>query len=297
MAAELRVGTSGWRYREWRGPFYPTGLRQRDELAYVASLLGSVEINGSFYSLQRPSSYQAWREQTPDDFVFAVKGGRFITHMKKLRDVDQALANFFASGVLCLGPKLGPIVWQFPQNMPADLARFEAFFQLLPRDAASARRLARKHADWLTERSHVAARGVPRLRHAVELRNPACATREFMALLRAHDIGLVIADTAGRFPYFEDVTSDFVYVRLHGATELYASQYGAKALRHWARRIETWAAGAEPADALRVGARARKRARRDVYVYFDNDRYAHAPRDAVALQAALGERMPTRRAG
>ena len=150
--ARVRIGISGWRYAGWRGDFYPKGLRQADELAYAAERMTSVEINGSFYSLQRPSSYAAWRAQTPDDFVFAVKGGRFITHMKKLRGVETPLANFFASGVLALGPKLGPVLWQLPENgWPSTPDRLAAFFDLLPRTTAQAAELAKRHDDKLAD--------------------------------------------------------------------------------------------------------------------------------------------------
>ena len=291
--AQVWVGVSGWRYREWRGPFYPTGLRQADELRYAASQLNSVEINGSFYSLQRPSSFEAWSEQTPDEFMMAVKGGRFITHMKKLRDVREALANFFASGLLGLKHKLGPILWQFPENMPADLARFEAFFELLPRDTRAAEQLAREHAEWLEGRTLTRTDKRRKIRHAIELRNPACATPEFIALLRRHQIGLVIADTAGRFPFVEDVTADFVYVRLHGDTKLYASDYENPALSRWARRILLWHQGREPRNAPRVTAPLPDGEPRDVYVYFDNDMHAHAPRNAVTLRRMLERKLQT----
>src|SRR4051812_28239238 len=129
----VRVGISGWTYAGWRGDFYPRGLPHRRELAYAAERLDTVEINGSFYSLQRPTSYQSWREQTPDDFVFAVKVGWFVTHMKRLRDVEQPLANFFGSGVLALGPKLGPVLWQLPERFEYDADLLASFFRLLPR--------------------------------------------------------------------------------------------------------------------------------------------------------------------
>lgn len=291
--ARVWVGVSGWRYREWRGPFYPQGLRQADELKYTASQMNSVEINGSFYSLQRPSSFDAWYEQTPDDFLMAVKGGRFITHMKKLRDVRPALANFFASGLLALKGKLGPVLWQFPENMPADLERFETFFELLPRDTRAAERIASEHAEWLEGRALTKADKRRKIRHAIELRNPACATPEFIALLRRHQIGLVIADTAGRFPFVEDVTADFVYVRLHGDTKLYASDYENTALTRWARRILAWHAGREPRDAPRVTAPLPDGKPRDVYIYFDNDMHAHAPRNAVSLRRMLERKLDT----
>jgi uncharacterized protein YecE (DUF72 family) len=284
----IRVGISGFRYTHWRGLFYPEGLAQRHELAYASSHLGSIEINGSFYSLQKPAFYSKWLETVPRDYVFAVKGGRFITHMKKLRDVEAALANFFGSGVLCLGKSLGPILWQFPENMPCDLPRFERFFELLPRTGKDAAALVKRHHSRPFEPAALQLRAAELLplRHAIEIRNPACFEEPFMALLRKHKIAWVIADTAGRFPFSEEVTADFVYVRLHGDEQLYASDYSPKALARWAERIEAWSQGSEPADAVRIRPAAKRRAR-DVYVYFDNDGSAYAPHNAVSLQAAL----------
>jgi uncharacterized protein YecE (DUF72 family) len=289
--ASIRIGISGWRYPPWRGVFYPQGLAQARELEFAAQHFPSVEINGSFYSLQRPEFYARWYEQTPRGFVFAVKGGRFITHMKKLRDVEQAVANFFASGVLALRDKLGPILWQFPESMPHALDRFEAFLQLLPRDTDAAARLARGHGPQLRGRALTESDGARKIRHAFELRNEASATPELIALLRAYGVAWVIADTAGRWPYFEDVTADFVYVRLHGDEQLYASGYSDRALARWAGRIACWRDGGEPPDAQRIAGLARPRASgRDVYVYFDNDIKVYAPFDALTLQRALGLR-------
>jgi uncharacterized protein YecE (DUF72 family) len=286
--ASIRIGISGWRYKPWRKVFYPEGLAQSRELAFAAQHFRTIELNGSFYSLQRPEYYAQWYAQTPERFVFALKGGRFITHMKKLRNVDEALANFFASGVLALRDKLGPVLWQFPENMPADLDRFAEFFEKLPRDTESAARLARNHAPRLAGRTLTRTSKNKRLRHAVEIRNPACATPEFIALLRRARVGWVIADTAGRWPYAEDVTSDFVYIRLHGDKALYSSGYSEDAIARWAERIACFYRGAEPADAQRISERpAQPRAARDVYVYFDNDVKVHAPFDALALQRAL----------
>jgi uncharacterized protein YecE (DUF72 family) len=289
LVAQVRIGVSGWRYAPWRGVFYPQGLSQRRELEFAAAHFPTIELNGSFYSLQRPEYYADWYAQTPHGFVFAVKGGRYITHMKKLRDVQPALSNFFASGVLALREKLGPFLWQFPQNMPADLERFAAFFELLPHDTRTAAKLAARHGPQVRGRAHLTTERRPRpLRHAVELRNPAAITPELFALLRRHRIGWVIADTAGRWPYAEDVTSDFVYIRLHGDKVLYESGYSHAALRRWARRIEHWQRGLEPRDARRVGPPARPRTSgRDVYAYFDNDVKIHAPFDALTLQRQL----------
>jgi uncharacterized protein YecE (DUF72 family) len=289
---DIRIGISGWRYAPWRGVFYPKGLRQKDELAYAAGKFATIEINGTFYSLQRPEQFAAWHAATPRDFVFAVKGGRFITHMKRLRDIEVPLANFFASGVLRLKEKLGPILWQFPPNFAFDEARFEAFFALLPCDTAEARRLARRHDHRLADRSWIGRVDERRLRHAVEIRHPSFMNPRFVALLRRHGIALVFADTVD-WPYFEDLTSDFVYLRLHGSEELYVSGYGDAALDRWAGRVLCWAAGRSPKDARLITPRAPAAEPRDIYAYFDNDAKVRAPFDALGLArrvSAAGER-------
>ncbi len=269
--ATCRVGISGWRYAGWRGDFYPKGLPQRRELEYAASQLTSIEINGSFYSLQRPSSYQRWHDETPDDFVFAVKGGRFITHLKRLRDVEAPLANFFASGVLALGPKLGPILWQLPERQTFETEVLDAFLGQLPRTTKEAAALAERHDDRLSS-DHVdtRVRTDQRLRHAVEARSTTFATEEFFSVLLEHDVGCVLADTAGRWPVLDRRTSDLRYVRLHGDKELYASGYTGAALDRWADRCRGWMADGE-----------------DVVVYFDNDAKGFAPHDAMALLERL----------
>ncbi|MCF8797004.1 DUF72 domain-containing protein [Xanthomonas campestris] len=288
----IRIGISGWRYARWRGTFYPTGLAQRRELAYAGRCFPSVEINGSFYSLQRPESYQSWHDETPDDFVFAFKGPRFVTHMKRLRDCEQALANFFASGMLRLGPKLGPILWQLPPSLRFDDAVLDAFLSSLPRDTEAALALARKRDTTLMHgRTALSIDRKRPLRHALEMRHPSFCDPSCMKLLRKHKVGVVVADTAGKFPYLEDVTADFVYLRLHGDAQLYASGYSDHALDRWGERIAAWAAGGEPSDAQRIGPRASKRARRDVYCYFDNDMKVHAPFDARGLMQRLD--LPT----
>ncbi|WP_115530813.1 DUF72 domain-containing protein [Xanthomonas campestris] len=288
----IRIGISGWRYARWRGTFYPTGLAQRRELAYAGRCFPSVEINGSFYSLQRPESYQSWYDETPDDFVFAVKGQRFVTHMKRLCDCEQALANFFASGVLRLGPKLGPILWQLPPSLRFDDAVLDAFLSSLPRDTEAALALARKRDTTLMHgRTALSVDRKRPLRHALEMRHPSFCDPSCMKLLRKHKVAVVVADTAGKFPYLEDVTADFVYLRLHGDAQLYASGYSDHALDRWGERIAAWAAGGEPTDAQRVGPRASKRTRRDVYCYFDNDMKVHAPFDARGLMQRL--HLPT----
>jgi uncharacterized protein YecE (DUF72 family) len=287
--AEVRIGISGWRYTPWRGTFYPPGWPVARELQYASERLRSVEINGSFYSLQRPESYRTWYDQTPDDFVFAVKGGRFITHMKRLADVDAPLANFFASGVLRLGHKLGPILWQLPPSFRFDARRLAGFFERLPRDTRAAAALARRHDHRLAGRAWTRARWAGPLRHAIEVRHPSFIDPAFVGLLRRHRIGLVVADTAGRWPFMEDVTADFVYVRLHGDSELYVSGYEDVAIGEWAEKVRAWAAGTDAPSARLVARPARRRlSGRDVFVYFDNDVKVRAPFDAMALAHRLG---------
>ncbi|MDT7597032.1 MAG: hypothetical protein QOJ06_2578 [Pseudonocardiales bacterium] len=281
-----RVGTSGWRYPPWRGTFYPPGLAHRRELEYLSRLVNTVELNGSFYSLQRPSSYQSWAAETPDDFVFAVKGGRFITHMKKLRDVHTPLANFFASGMLALGAKLGPFLWQLPPSLPFDAARLARFFDLLPRSTAAAAALAQQHDERLEGRAWTSTDVDRPLRHALEVRHPSYRDPALIELLRAHGVALVVADTAGIWPYLEDITADFVYVRLHGDSELYVSGYTDVALDVWAQRIRGWQAGESPRTDHTIATPAPVHPR-DVFVYFDNDAKVHAPTDAISLARRL----------
>jgi uncharacterized protein YecE (DUF72 family) len=285
----VRIGISGWRYEPWRGVFYPPGLVQAKELEFAARAFSTVEINGSFYSLQSPRSWATWRDATPPDFVFSVKGPRYVTHILRLRDVERPLANFFASGLLGLGERLGPILWQFPPQMRFDAAKFAAFFALLPRDTGAALSLARRRDARMHGRSRLRIDASRPLRHAVEIRHESFATPEFVGLLRRHGIALVVADTAGKWPYLEDVTADFVYLRLHGDKELYASGYTESALDRWADRIRAWSHGSEPAGAHRAATEAaRKRRARDVYCYFDNDIKVRAPFDADRLRAKLG---------
>lgn len=283
MPGQIRIGISGWTYKPWRGDFYPLGLPHKKELAYAASLFPSIEINGTFYSLQRPSSFTAWAEQTPPDFVFAIKGSRYITHMLRLRAVEQALANFFASGVLALGPKLGPILWQFPPNFQFKPPLLEEFFALLPRNTHTAAILAKRHDERLKGRAFTELVRRRPIRHAIEIRHPTFVVPEFITLLRRHNIALVCADTV-EWPRLMDITSDFVYCRLHGSKVLYTSQYSPKELDRWAARVALWVNGQEVADGDHASSKsARPRSTRDVFVYFDNDAKVFAPKDAQAL--------------
>ncbi|HEX4637874.1 MAG TPA: DUF72 domain-containing protein [Chthoniobacterales bacterium] len=290
IAGDLRIGISGWRYAGWRGKFYPKDLPQHNELEFAAKTFNSVEINGSFYSLQLPSSYQRWYAATPEDFLFAVKGGRFITHMKKLRGVETALANFFASGLLALKEKLGPILWQLPPSLGFDETRLREFFDLLPRNTRDAAKLAKKHDDKLNARAFAKIDISRPIRHAIEVRHRTFMVPDFFELLREHNIGFVIADTAGKFPYAEDITADLVYIRLHGSEKLYVSGYSDRELDWWANRIRHWSRGEQPADAKLVLENKIDNRPKDVFVYFDNDAKVHAPFDAIKLGERLGIR-------
>jgi uncharacterized protein YecE (DUF72 family) len=284
---QTRIGISGWSYDDWRGVFYPADLPRRRQLEYASRRFNSIEINGSFYALQRPESYRSWYEQTPDDFVFAVKGNRFITHNKKLKDVETPLANFLASGVLLLKEKLGPIVWQLPANLRFDAGRLEGFLHLLPADTESAACLARRHDSRVKGRCWTTTDANRRLRHVLEVRHAGFLVPEFVRLLRASGVALAFADSAD-WPYTEEISAGFVYLRLHGAAQTYASNYSERELTRWTERIRMWRSGKEPSDAERITDREPpRRQRRDVYIYFDNDRHAYAPRNALRLAELL----------
>lgn len=276
--ADIRIGTSGWTYPHWRGPFYPSGLRQRDELGYLSEQLPTVEINGSFYSLQRPSSYQRWHDETPGDFVFAVKGGRYLTHLRKLTEIDTPLANFLASGLLSLGAKLGPILWQLPASLPFHHDRIEAFFRLLPQTCGDAADLAAgcdptKFERWDQQPVLAVDDRTRPLRHAIEVRHPSYQCDEFAALCGRYGVAIVLADTAGRWPWIDRPVTDFGYFRLHGSRELYASSYSDEELDSWVQRITGW---------LQVAGM------RNLWIYFDNDAQAHAANDAMRLVKRIG---------
>ena len=284
MTGDIKIGISGWRYAGWRTTFYPPGLVQRRELEFASSRLNSIELNGTFYSFQRPESFQRWYEETPDSFVFSVKGSRFLTHMRRLQQVEIPLANFFAQGLLALKDKLGPILWQLPPNFKWDPPRFDAFFSILPRTHREAANLARRHDARLQGRSWFDVQRDRPLRHAIEIRNDSFVCDEYIALLRKHKIAMVVADTV-TWPLLMDITSDFVYCRLHGSEQLYVSGYDPDSIERWARRVLQWAQGREVTDGKRASpAHAPKATRRDVYVYFDNDAKVRAPFDAMALQ-------------
>jgi uncharacterized protein YecE (DUF72 family) len=290
MPARIRIGISGWRYAPWRGTFYPHKLPQRMELEYAAKLLPIIEINGSFYALQKPGNYVQWYDQTPDDFMFSVKGPRYITHVRRLKDVEKPLANFFASGLFNLREKLGPILWQLPPNFKYDEARLRDFLALLPRDLAGASSLAGKRDKFMKGRARIAIDENRALRHAIEIRNDSFLAPSFIELLRKYNVAAVIAETARKWPMIQDVTADFIYMRLHGDREMYRSGYTDKSLQRWAGRIAEWHRGNEPADAYKVEPRKYPtKRRRDVFCFFDNtDVKLRAPFDAQTLAKKLG---------
>ena len=281
----IRIGISGWTYSPWRGRFYPERLRQSQELAYAASRFPSLEINGTFYGLQKPRVFDRWASETPDNFIFAVKGPRFITHVKRLKDVEAPLANFFASGPLRLGSKLGPILWQFPASLALDIERMRTFLALLPKDTDAAADLARRHDDHISDPDETRPDKQP-LRHALEIRHDSFCQPAFIDLLREQDVTLVCADTV-EWPRLMDVTSDFVYCRLHGSRDLYRSGYDKPERQRWARRIAAWAGG-EPMDDGEFISDVRAPDRpRDVFLFFDNTDGFRAPDDALAMMREL----------
>jgi uncharacterized protein YecE (DUF72 family) len=278
----VEIGISGWTYRGWRGTFYPPKLAHKKELEFASRQLPTIEVNGTFYSLQRPTSFQRWYDSTPADFIFSVKANRYITHIRRLKDIEVPLGNFFASGPFLLKEKLGPFLWQFPPSFGFDPDRWENFLKLLPQDTEEAQKLIKK-SNLSKERKSLALKENFRLRHAVEIRHVSYLNPLFVELLRLHNVAIVFADTAGKWPYLEDITADFLYLRLHGDSELYVSGYDEATLAFWAERINAWRRGLEPRDRLTLTEHRSPLKERDVYVYFDNDAKVRAPIDAQEL--------------
>lgn len=289
--AEIRIGVSGWTYRPWRGNFYPERLRQRDELAYASRQFNALEINGTFYGMQVPPSFERWAATAPDGFVYAIKGPRYLTHMLKLTKPLAPLANFFASGVLALGDKLGPILWQFPAAVRFDADKFEQFLRLLPRSTTEAARLARHHDHRLRARPHLTPDADRPIRHAIEIRHESFRDPAFIALLRRHNVALVCADTV-EWPLLMDLTADFTYCRLHGNTELYNSRYSEAELDQWADRIRRWSSGNIMRDGTFVMPPLHDHIRRDCFVFFDNTDKLQAPDNARGLMQRLAIAPP-----
>ncbi|MBB3543916.1 DUF72 domain-containing protein [Rhizobium sp. BK399] len=283
----IRIGISGWTYKPWRGTFYPDKLPQSQELAYASRRFQTIEVNGTFYGLQKPEAFQLWRDTTPENFVFSIKGSRYITHMLRLKNIETPLANFVASGPLRLGSKLGPILWQFPPSFKFDENLFDHFLRILPKNTEDAAALAKRHDERLRSRCWLECEDRQPLRHAVEIRHDSFRSERFIELLRKYGVALVCADSR-EWPLLMDVTADFIYCRLHGSDELYVSGYDDDALETWAGRIHAWAHGGEPDNVERLTSRLpRSKAGRDVYVYFDNDVKVRAPADARSLATRL----------
>jgi uncharacterized protein YecE (DUF72 family) len=282
----IRIGISGWTYKPWRGVFFPKGLPQKHEMAYAARTFPSIEVNGTFYGLQRPTSFQAWHDGTPDGFVFAIKASRYITHIRRLRDAEKPLANFFAQGVLALGRKLGPFLWQLPPSYRFDPAALEAFLRLLPQDTDAAVKLARRHEPRMKGRVFLTPDKKRPLRHAMEIRHESFRNEGFVTLLRKYRVGLVVADTV-EWPRLGDITADFVYARLHGSEQLYASGYSDDALDDWARWFRSWNRSQSPRGVDRLSAAKARVKVKDIFVYFDNDMKVRAPFDALKLAQRL----------
>jgi uncharacterized protein YecE (DUF72 family) len=268
----ISVGTSGWLYEHWRGIFYPERLPAGRRLAFLAERFSTVEVNGTFYSLTRPAAVAAWRASVPPGFVFAVKASRYITHLLKLAPERAPLGNFFAQGILLLGRQLGPILWQLPPVLRFDRERAARFFDLVPDDLRGAERAARGHDTRVTGRCVLtSSTGNRPLRHALEVRHPSWVSDEARAFCIERGLALVTADTAGCHPFALGRTADFAYLRLHGSRRLYGSRYSDRELDFWAVHLHQLAAEG------------------DVYVYFDNDRLAYAPADALRLIDRLSE--------
>ncbi len=267
------VGVSGYDYEEWRGSFYPAEMPRSAWLDYARESFDSVELNGTFYSLKTPAAYERWAAAATEGFVYAVKGSGFITHRLRLKGAAKALANFYASGVLALGRHTGPFLWQLPPRMTFDPFRLEPFLAALPRDTEEAERLARRHDSRMRVRARLRSAEHVAYRHAFEIRDESFCVPSFFALLRGYGAAIVLSDTGGRFPSVEESTADFMYVRLHGPREIYASGYTGRELDSWADRVQSWRASGQ-----------------DVYVYFDNDVGAHAPFDAMELKRRLAGR-------
>jgi uncharacterized protein YecE (DUF72 family) len=260
----IRVGFGGWVYEPWRGVFYPKGLRQAEELAYASRRVTSIEINGTFYGTQKPESFRRWADETPDDFIFSLKGPRYATHRRVLAEASESIERFFASGVLELKSKLGPLVWQFAPTKKFDVDDFAAFLALLP--------------ERLDGRS---------IRHAVEVRHESFVAQAFIDLLRKHSVAPVLADSE-KHPMIADLTSDFVYLRLERSSETIETGYKPVELDRWRNHAKTWAEGGAPDDLPTIAPPMSGGRKRDVFVYMISGAKVRAPAAAVALIERLG---------
>ncbi len=262
----IRVGIGGWTYEPWRGgeTFYPKGLAQAKELAYASSKLTSIEINGTYYSTQKPTSFRKWFSETPDDFVFSVKGPRYAVNRKELAGAKDSIDRFFGSGIEELGPKLGPVLWQLAPTKKYDPADLGAFFDLMPRKLGSLK-----------------------IRHVLEPRHPSFVCEDYVKQARAANIGTVFADHE-KYPAIPDPTADFVYARLQQSQAEVKTGYKPADLKKWAARAQAWASGATPSD-LKAAGPAAPKAKRDVFIYMISGAKERAPAAAQALIELLGD--------
>lgn len=260
-AGTIRAGIGGWTFEPWRGTFYPEKLAQAKELTYAASQLKTIEVNGTYYSTQSPKTFAKWRSETPDGFVFSLKGPRYAVNRRVLGEAGESIDRFLNSGIGELGDRLGPLLWQFAPTKKFDPSDFEAFLKLLP-----------------------AKLGGAKLQHALEVRHASFCVPEFIVLARKHKAAVVFADHA-KYPAIPDVTADFVYARLQQGKDEIATAYAPKDLSAWAKRSEAWAVGGVPADLKQVSpADPAATTPRDVFVYFIHEGKVRAPYAAMAFQ-------------
>ena len=285
--SDIRLGISGWTYPDWKGTFYPKKLAAKSELEYASRCFNSIELNGTFYSLHKPETFQKWHDQTPENFVFSIKAPQFITHVLRLRDCEEPLSTFLASGLLCLKKKLGPILWQFPPYLTLKDNRFEEFAKLLPHDTIHAAEIAKNHSSRIEGRAFTESPGNFPVRHAFELRHPSFKNPNFIEMLKAHRIAVVFADSTKHSPYFEDLTSDFVYIRMHGENPTFKKGYSDSALKRMAKRVTTWIKGGQPKDADCASKGDPTPGPKDIFLYFNNDEKVNSPQDAQRMQKLL----------
>jgi uncharacterized protein YecE (DUF72 family) len=262
----IYVGIGGWVFEPWRGTFFPDGLPQKRELDYASRKLTSIEVNGTYYGSQKPASFRKWADETPDDFVFALKGPRFATNRRILAEAGESIERFLTSGLTELGDKLGPINWQFMETKKFDAEDFEAFLKLLPPSVEGRR-----------------------LRHAVEVRNPTFQTVEFVELARRYNVAVIVADS-DKFPQIADLTADFVYARLLNAAEEHPHGYHSADLNHWKDRALSWSKGEAPADLPLLATAPKSGGDRPVFIYMINGFKPKAPHAAMALIERLAQK-------
>lgn len=259
----IKIGVGGWTFKPWRGPFYPDGLPQARELSYAADKLTAIEVNGTFYGSQKPSTFRKWADETPEDFVFSLKAPRFATNRRILAEAGPSIEKFVESGIAELGPKLGPILWQFAGTKTFDPEDFEAFAKLLPAEAEGRR-----------------------LRHALEVRHESFKTPDFVDLAKRYGAAIVYAHSED-YPAIADPTADFVYGRLQQSRETEKTGYSAKDIAGWAKRARIWEEGGVPDD-LDLTAKAPPKKKRDCFLFFIAGAKLRNPAAAMALIERLG---------